>query len=54
MEFNHVSAGKDGLKKFMEDKGYVVVGEVTNAQGLANDFIFVHQSLANLIENATE
>lgn len=54
VEFNHVSAGKAGLRKVMEDKGYVVVGEVSHPQGLANDFIFVHHSLHELIAASKE
>lgn len=54
VEFNHVKVGKEGLKKILEKKGYVLVGEVTNPQGLANDFIFVHYTLPNLIAAAKE
>jgi hypothetical protein len=45
VEFSNVPIGKQGLLEFMEGKGYVSVGQVTNPGGLANDFIFVHGSL---------
>lgn len=41
VEFTHVKEGKEALRRFMESKGYSVVGEVTHPKRQANDFIFM-------------
>ncbi|RXG51209.1 Protein Star, partial [Armadillidium vulgare] len=45
VEFSHGKGGKEGLKSFMESKGYKIYTEVTFKGGLANDFIFYHPHL---------
>lgn len=54
VEFNHVTEGKEAMQKYMESKNYVVVAEVTNPQGLANDLILVHNSLTDVLERSKE
>lgn len=52
VEYIHTfGAGKEGLRDFMKSKGYIVVGEVTQPDWTANDFIFVKKShFPNLTE----
>jgi hypothetical protein len=41
VEFRHGTLGKEGLWDFMERRGYRMVAEVTRADDLANDLVFV-------------
>lgn len=45
VEFAHVDEGKDKLRDFMVSKGYSMVAEVTHPDWLANDFIFVKNTV---------
>ncbi|XP_050523899.1 uncharacterized protein LOC126895745 [Daktulosphaira vitifoliae] len=45
VEFFHVKEGDDGVRKFLEDKGYIVTGKVTREDRLANDYIFAKPSV---------
>ena len=45
VEFFHVKEGKKALRKFVEQKGYVLHSEVKHKHNLANDFIFVKSSV---------
>lgn len=45
MEFFHVKEGDDGVRSFLEDKGYIVTGKVTRQDRLANDYIFAKPSV---------
>lgn len=45
MEYIHTSEGKDELLEFMLSSGFRKVGEVHAANNLANDIIFVHESV---------
>jgi hypothetical protein len=45
VEFVHVKEGKDALRKFVEQQGYVFHSEVIHKDNLANDFIFVKSSV---------
>ncbi|XP_071440088.1 uncharacterized protein [Hetaerina americana] len=45
VEFIHGPLGKEALRDWMESKGYRVVAQVTHPNWLANDFIFVKESL---------
>ncbi|KAL7640216.1 UNVERIFIED_CONTAM: hypothetical protein RMT77_009630 [Armadillidium vulgare] len=45
VEYIHGKGGKEGVKSFMESKGYKVYAEVTFKGSLANDFIFYHPQL---------
>ncbi|XP_050423715.1 uncharacterized protein LOC126835279 isoform X2 [Adelges cooleyi] len=45
VEFFHVKEGDDGVRKFLEDKGYIVTGKVTRDDRLANDYIFAKPSV---------
>jgi len=47
VEFLHVKEGKNALRKFVEQQGYVFHSEVTHKDNLANDFIFVKSSIAS-------
>ena len=38
--------GKNALRKFVEQQGYVFHSEVIHTNNLANDFIFVKSSVA--------
>lgn len=44
VEFVHVKEGKNALRKFVEQQGYVFHSEVVHEDNLANDFIFVKSS----------
>jgi hypothetical protein len=45
VEFLHVKEGKNALRKFVEQQGYVFHSEVVHENNLANDFIFVKSSV---------
>lgn len=45
MEFFHVKEGDDGVRTFLEDKGYIVTAKVTRQDRLANDYIFAKPSV---------
>ena len=45
MEYIHGNESRETMRRFMEDKGYIVYAEVTNPQGLANDYIFAKKEL---------
>lgn len=45
VEFVHVKEGKNAVRKFVEQQGYVVHSEVIHKDNLANDFIFVKSSV---------
>lgn len=45
MEFFHVKEGVDGIRTFLENKGYVVTANVTRRDRLANDYIFAKPSV---------
>jgi len=45
VEFFHVKEGDDGVRTFLEDKGYIVTGKVTRHDRLANDYIFAKPSV---------
>lgn len=45
VEFVHVKEGKNAVRKFIEQQGYVVHSEVIHKDNLANDFIFVKSSV---------
>jgi len=44
VEFFHVKEGDDGVRAYLEDKGYIVTGKVTRQDRLANDYIFAKPS----------
>ncbi|KAL4084838.1 hypothetical protein QTP88_027722 [Uroleucon formosanum] len=44
VEFFHVKEGDNGVRSYLEDKGYVVTGKVTRQDRLANDYIFAKPS----------
>ncbi|CAI6361075.1 unnamed protein product [Macrosiphum euphorbiae] len=44
VEFFHVKEGDDGVRTYLEDKGYIVTGKVTRQDRLANDYIFAKPS----------
>jgi len=39
-----VKEGDDGVRAYLEDKGYIVTGKVTRQDRLANDYIFAKPS----------
>lgn len=45
MEFFHVKEGNDGIRTFLEDKGYIVTAKITRQDRLANDYIFAKPSI---------
>lgn len=45
VEFIHDPEGKDAIEEYMKSKGYFVHSEVRHPNWLANDFIFVKNSL---------
>ncbi|KAK2721929.1 hypothetical protein QYM36_002483 [Artemia franciscana] len=45
VEFIHSAEGKAAIREHMEDRGYKMVQEITHPDWLANDFIFVKESL---------
>ncbi|XP_026822819.1 uncharacterized protein LOC113560896 [Rhopalosiphum maidis] len=45
VEFFHVKEGDDGIRTFLENKGYIVTGKVTRQDRLANDYIFAKPSV---------
>ncbi|KAL7640214.1 UNVERIFIED_CONTAM: hypothetical protein RMT77_009628 [Armadillidium vulgare] len=45
VEFCHGKSGKNGLKSFMESKGYIVYTNYKQKSGLNNDLIFYHPLL---------
>jgi len=45
VEYIHNDAPSDEIVKYMQIKGYRMVTRVTNRNNLANDFIFVHNSV---------
>ena len=46
VEYIHDKEGANEIIEFMETKGYRVVTKVTNGNNLANDLIFVHESVS--------
>jgi hypothetical protein len=51
VEFIHVSRGKEALKRFMKKQGYIEAATVKHKFKLANDFVFLHKTLAHLMKN---
>lgn len=45
VEFFHVKEGDDGVRAFLENKGYVVTAKVARQDRLANDYIFAKPSV---------
>ncbi|CAH1738172.1 unnamed protein product [Aphis gossypii] len=45
VEFFHVKEGDDGVRTYLENKGYIVTGKVTRQDRLANDYIFAKPSV---------
>ncbi|KAF0767768.1 star protein [Aphis craccivora] len=45
VEFFHVKEGDDGVRTYLENKGYIVTGKVTRQDRLANDYIFAKPSI---------
>jgi len=45
VEFFHVKEGDDGVRTFLEDKGYIVTAKITRPDRLANDYIFAKPSV---------
>jgi hypothetical protein len=45
VEFVHVKEGKNALRKFVEQQGYVFHSEVIHKDNLANDFIFIKSTV---------
>lgn len=45
VEFFHVKEGDDGVRTYLENKGFIVTAKVTRQDRLANDYIFAKPSV---------